>query len=289
MLGGRLLSDRQEIDGVPGALGRVRARRTCGSAERAADARARRCSVVMTMASMARSSAYPIIARCRRRISRGSGCGRSWRSARCSPPAPSSAAIVFGGNDRPGSDDGGRRADLRQSLCRRGGPSASSSSPTTMTAGAPRAIFGAPASKLRRVVDTRPAVAARCYGGLRRRASVTGASDHRRRRAVARVRAATDPDAQAAVRPSPAMHRGVRRLESQSWSCLPSWQPPDSGEKRLRHSYRAAAPKGMTVAGAANGAMTLAACIEEGTRAGRTAIESLGLKAASDTLPTAAR
>ena len=49
----------------------------------------------------------------------------------------------------------------------------------------------------------------------------------------------------------------------------------------------AAAPKGMTIVGAANGAMTLAACIKEGSLAARSLIESLGLKAASDTLPTA--
>jgi heterotetrameric sarcosine oxidase alpha subunit len=49
----------------------------------------------------------------------------------------------------------------------------------------------------------------------------------------------------------------------------------------------AAAPKGMTVVGAANGAMTLAACIKEGGLAARSLVESLGLKAASYTLPTA--
>ena len=43
----------------------------------------------------------------------------------------------------------------------------------------------------------------------------------------------------------------------------------------------------MTIVGAANGAMTLAACIKEGSFAARSLIESLGLKAASDTLPTA--
>ena len=46
-------------------------------------------------------------------------------------------------------------------------------------------------------------------------------------------------------------------------------------------------PKGMTVAGAANGSMTLAACIEEGDRAGRAAIEALGLKSAAEKLPRA--
>ena len=46
-------------------------------------------------------------------------------------------------------------------------------------------------------------------------------------------------------------------------------------------------PKAMTVAGAANGAMTLAACIEEGHRAGRAAIEALGLKTAPEKLPKA--
>ena len=38
------------------------------------------------------------------------------------------------------------------------------------------------------------------------------------------------------------------------------------------------APKGMTIAGAASGAMTLAACLSEGHGAGRAAIEALGLE-----------
>ncbi len=46
-------------------------------------------------------------------------------------------------------------------------------------------------------------------------------------------------------------------------------------------------PRGMTVAGAANGAMTLAECIAQGNRAGRAAVEALGLKPASDKLPKA--
>ncbi len=46
-------------------------------------------------------------------------------------------------------------------------------------------------------------------------------------------------------------------------------------------------PKGMIVAGAANGKMTLAACLEDGNRAGREAIAALGLKAATDKPPKA--
>jgi len=49
----------------------------------------------------------------------------------------------------------------------------------------------------------------------------------------------------------------------------------------------AAAPKGMTVVGAANGAMTLAACIREGSLAARSLVDALGFKAISDTLPRA--
>jgi heterotetrameric sarcosine oxidase alpha subunit len=49
----------------------------------------------------------------------------------------------------------------------------------------------------------------------------------------------------------------------------------------------AAAPKGMTVVGAANGAMTLAACIREGGLAARSLVGALGLKAINDPLPTA--
>ena len=49
----------------------------------------------------------------------------------------------------------------------------------------------------------------------------------------------------------------------------------------------AAAPKGMTIVGAANGAMTLAACIREGSLAARSLVETLGFKVVSDTLPTA--
>ena len=44
----------------------------------------------MTAAPTARSSASTTMCRCRRRISRASGCGGSWRSAPCSPPARSS-------------------------------------------------------------------------------------------------------------------------------------------------------------------------------------------------------
>jgi heterotetrameric sarcosine oxidase alpha subunit len=48
-----------------------------------------------------------------------------------------------------------------------------------------------------------------------------------------------------------------------------------------------AAPRGMTIAGAAGGAMTLAACLNEGNRAGRAAIDALGLKACADKPPKA--
>jgi methylglutamate dehydrogenase subunit C len=47
------------------------------------------------------------------------------------------------------------------------------------------------------------------------------------------------------------------------------------------------APKGMVVAGAAAGTMTLAACLADGAKAGRATIESLGLKAAATALPRA--
>ena len=46
-------------------------------------------------------------------------------------------------------------------------------------------------------------------------------------------------------------------------------------------------PSGMNVAGAANGAMTLAACLKEGSVAGQAAVQSLGFKEASCDLPTA--
>jgi len=46
-------------------------------------------------------------------------------------------------------------------------------------------------------------------------------------------------------------------------------------------------PEGMMVAGAAGGAMTLASCIAEGGRAARSVIETLGLKAAPSKLPQA--
>jgi methylglutamate dehydrogenase subunit C len=46
-------------------------------------------------------------------------------------------------------------------------------------------------------------------------------------------------------------------------------------------------PKGLTVAGAANGTMTLAACLAEGARAGREAAEAAGSSAAAATVPKA--
>jgi sarcosine oxidase subunit alpha len=48
-----------------------------------------------------------------------------------------------------------------------------------------------------------------------------------------------------------------------------------------------ALPKGMIVAGAANGALTLARCLAEGDAAGRAAIEPLGLRATAHALPKA--
>ena len=46
-------------------------------------------------------------------------------------------------------------------------------------------------------------------------------------------------------------------------------------------------PRGMSVVGAAAGSMTLDTCLREGNRAGRASIEALGLKAAADKLPKA--
>ncbi len=48
-----------------------------------------------------------------------------------------------------------------------------------------------------------------------------------------------------------------------------------------------APPSGMTVVGAANGAMTLAACLDEGLRAGQAAIEALGFKPRAERPPQA--
>jgi methylglutamate dehydrogenase subunit C len=48
-----------------------------------------------------------------------------------------------------------------------------------------------------------------------------------------------------------------------------------------------ALPKGMIVAGAANGSLTLARCLADGDAAGRTAVEQLGLRAAAPSLPKA--
>ena len=90
-LGGRLLADDREIDGVPGArwasaiVAELR-----GLPECAADAAHDACSASMTAASTARSSGSPIICRRRPRTSRGSGCGRSWPSAPFWRAAPSS-------------------------------------------------------------------------------------------------------------------------------------------------------------------------------------------------------
>lgn len=46
-------------------------------------------------------------------------------------------------------------------------------------------------------------------------------------------------------------------------------------------------PKGMTVIGAANGTMTLARCIAEGVQAGRAAAEEFGFRCAADNIPRA--
>ena len=82
-----------------GAAGGSRARARC---RRCASCAAPRCSASTTAAPMARWSASPIICRCRRRISRASGCGRSSPSARVLAAGAIERPIVFGGNDRPG-------------------------------------------------------------------------------------------------------------------------------------------------------------------------------------------
>jgi sarcosine oxidase subunit alpha len=58
---------------------------------------------------------------------------------------------------------------------------------------------------------------------------------------------------------------------------------------RLQGLFRADnLPDGMIVAGAANGVMTLASCLQSGLNAGQQAVHDLGLKPATITLPRAA-
>lgn len=61
----------------------------------------------------------------------------------------------------------------------------------------------------------------------------------------------------------------------------PAWR------EEIAAFVHAAPPSGMVVAGAANGAMTLAACLDEGLRAGQAAIEALGFKSRVEKPPKA--
>ena len=63
-------------------------------------------------------------------------------------------------------------------------------------------------------------------------------------------------------------NRRFWRLESQSWACMSSWRPAEM-ERRNCGLRSRTPPKGMIVAGAANGKMTLAACLRDGNRAAR--------------------
>ena len=103
MFGGRLLADRREIDGMPGHLWASRVgRRAAQPARSAADAahhgvrRLRRRHLRRARARR-RSSA-----RAAARTCRGSGCGASSPSARCSPPARPSAASCSAATTGPG-------------------------------------------------------------------------------------------------------------------------------------------------------------------------------------------
>ena len=86
--------------GTTGRQGRVAELAACRDVR--ADAAHARCSASTTAAPTARSSASPTTCRCRRRTSRGSACGASWRSAPCWRAGAIERPIVFGGNDRPG-------------------------------------------------------------------------------------------------------------------------------------------------------------------------------------------
>ena len=83
----RALRDRRR---VPRSNGSRRPRPSSKACPIAASCGGPRCSASMTAAPMPRSSASTTTCRCRPSTSRASGCGASWRSAPCLPPAPSS-------------------------------------------------------------------------------------------------------------------------------------------------------------------------------------------------------
>ena len=96
---GRAPRDRRRARRATGPRGRGRAGGAARRAHHAAHHGVRR---LRRRHLSARSSASPIICRCRPRISRGSGCGGSWPSAPCWRAGAIERPLVFGGNDRPG-------------------------------------------------------------------------------------------------------------------------------------------------------------------------------------------
>ena len=283
MLGGRLLNDRQEIDGAPGASWaqsvlaelkdqpnvRLMSRTTVfgcyddgvyGALERVSDHRP------IPEAYHPRQRLWQIVAK--RTVLASGAIERG---------------IVFGGNDRPGIM---MSAAVRTYANR-----------FAVAAGRRVVIFTnnndgwCTARDLRShgveveaVVDTRPAVPHAVTSGSEARVVTSGAIIGTK--GLRSVRAAT-------IQTS----NGRETIACDAIAVSGGWNPNlgltchHGSRPRWREEIAAfvpgTTPKGMTVAGAANGSMTLAACIEEGDRAGRAAIEALGLKSAAEKLPRA--
>ena len=281
VFGGRLVSDQQEVDGAPGVFGRgPRSPNLPVSGVRLMPrTTVFGCYDDGVYGALERVSDHPADAapyQPRQRL---------WRIVAKRAVLAAGAierAIVFGGNDRPGVMMSARRALTRTAL-RRQWDGRFLSSPITMTVGVRRAISSR--MELRRCVGRRQAGCSGCCcngfrwarparcnahrdkGRPRRRCGA--GSDRTRSKTVAcdafAVSGGWDPNIGLAC------HHGAR----------PNWR------EEIAAFVPAAAPKGMTVVGAANGTMTLAACIREGSLAARSLVEALGFKVIFDTLPRA--
>jgi sarcosine oxidase subunit alpha len=274
MFGGRLLSERQEIDGLMGAawvgstlaeLGsflevRLMSRTTVfgcydhgvyGAVERVSDHR------VTPTPHQPRQRLWRIVAK-----SSVLAAGAVER------------AIVFGGNDRPGvmmgaavrtyanrfsvatgrrilvftnNDDGWRTArDLRM----HGIEVAAVVDPRPASALSDRSAIDSPVVSEAAIVGVK---------GRTVRAAIVQTKTGRRTIACDGIAVSGGWNPNLGL----ACHQGGR----------PGW------EEKIAAFVPAIAPKGMIVAGAANGKMTLAACLADGNRAGRAAVELLGRKA----------
>jgi len=283
LLGGRLLSERQEIDTISGAAW---ARRTLAELEGMPDVVLMPRTTVFGCYDGGVYGALERVSDHRPLPAAHAPRQRLWRIAAKRTVLACGAierSIVFGGNDRPGVMMAGA---VRTYVNR-----------FAVTAGRRVIVFGnnndcwstaydlrAQGIEVVAVIDTRPSVqtalTARFDGRIITGGVVVGTKGGR--------------GVSAATVETP---KGRETISCDAIAVSGGWNPNiglacHHGHRPKWNDELAAfvpdlTPQGMTAAGAANGAMTLAAGLAEGHRAGRAAIEAIGRKAAADTPPKA--